>query len=78
MSKARVAGPIKDKLPHLDGAPINVNKHRFREFELAGKVYVVTGGAQGLGLSLAEALVEAGSTGKFIPNFYSFLYLRTH
>ncbi|KAK5169601.1 uncharacterized protein LTR77_005578 [Saxophila tyrrhenica] len=34
--------------------------HRFREFELDGKVFVVTGGAQGLGLTLAEALVEAG------------------
>ncbi|KAK4619846.1 Short chain dehydrogenases/reductase [Fulvia fulva] len=34
--------------------------HRFREFELNDRVYIVTGGAQGLGLTLAEALVEAG------------------
>ncbi|KAF2096659.1 3-alpha--hydroxysteroid dehydrogenase [Rhizodiscina lignyota] len=32
----------------------------FRDFDLAGGVYIVTGGARGLGLSMAEALVEAG------------------
>ncbi|KAF2809031.1 NAD(P)-binding protein [Mytilinidion resinicola] len=38
----------------------NVGSMRFREFDLAGGVYIVTGGARGLGLCLAEALVEAG------------------
>ncbi|RBA16082.1 hypothetical protein FPRO05_11932 [Fusarium proliferatum] len=38
----------------------NVGRKRFSDFELAGKVFVVTGGAQGLGLTLAESLVEAG------------------
>jgi len=38
----------------------NVGNKRFREFDLAGGVYIVTGGARGLGLCLAEALVEAG------------------
>ncbi|KAL2136164.1 hypothetical protein VTI74DRAFT_5217 [Chaetomium olivicolor] len=38
----------------------NVGKKRFADFEVAGKVFVVTGGAQGLGLAMAEALVEAG------------------
>ncbi|KJZ71516.1 hypothetical protein HIM_09104 [Hirsutella minnesotensis 3608] len=33
---------------------------RFADFDLLGKTFVVTGGARGLGLSLAEALVEAG------------------
>ncbi|EHK50158.1 hypothetical protein TRIATDRAFT_288999 [Trichoderma atroviride IMI 206040] len=33
---------------------------RFADFDLAGKTFVVTGGARGLGLALAEALVEAG------------------
>ncbi|KAK5128560.1 hypothetical protein LTR85_003231 [Meristemomyces frigidus] len=48
---------ITQRLPELDATE---GKHRFREFELDGKVFVVTGGAQGLGLGLAEALVEAG------------------
>jgi hypothetical protein len=36
----------------------------FADFDVAGKVFVVTGGAQGLGLTMAEALVEAGGKGK--------------
>ncbi|CAM1503247.1 Fc.00g080230.m01.CDS01 [Cosmosporella sp. VM-42] len=49
--------------PALDIKPpqdINVGRKRFAEFDLAGKIFVVTGGAQGLGLALAEGLVEAG------------------
>ncbi|CAG7562765.1 unnamed protein product [Fusarium equiseti] len=38
----------------------NVGRKRFADFDLAGKTFVVTGGAQGLGLTLAESLVEAG------------------
>ncbi|KAF2276909.1 NAD(P)-binding protein [Westerdykella ornata] len=34
----------------------------FSRFDLTGKVFVVTGGSQGLGLSMAEGLVEAGGT----------------
>ncbi|KAL4785634.1 hypothetical protein BJX76DRAFT_346830 [Aspergillus varians] len=45
---------LKEKLPP------NHRNERFREFSLAGKVFAVTGGARGLGLSMAEALVEAG------------------
>ncbi|KAF2840005.1 oxidoreductase [Patellaria atrata CBS 101060] len=33
---------------------------RLRDFDLKGGVYIVTGGAQGLGLCLAEGLVESG------------------
>lgn len=40
-----------------------VGTKRFADFDLAGKTFVVTGGARGLGLALAEALVEAGGKG---------------
>ncbi|KAL9045563.1 MAG: hypothetical protein Q9214_001414 [Letrouitia sp. 1 TL-2023] len=50
--------PITQKLPESQPA----KKERFREFFLADKVFVVTGGARGLGLTMAEALVEAGGT----------------
>jgi NAD(P)-dependent dehydrogenase (short-subunit alcohol dehydrogenase family) len=36
---------------------------RFQEFQLRGKVFAVTGGGRGLGLAMAEALVEAGGEG---------------
>ncbi|KAI1815899.1 short-chain dehydrogenase [Poronia punctata] len=37
-----------------------IGQKRLADFDLSGKVFVVTGGARGLGLSLAEALVETG------------------
>ncbi|KAJ6005664.1 hypothetical protein N7451_003608 [Penicillium sp. IBT 35674x] len=37
------------------------NAKRFREFDMEGRVYAITGGARGLGLSMAEALIEAGA-----------------
>ncbi|KAK4570471.1 hypothetical protein LTR86_002551 [Recurvomyces mirabilis] len=48
---------IAQRLPDPD---VEHGPHRLREFELDGRVFIVTGGAQGLGLTLAEALVEAG------------------
>ena len=44
------------------------NNHRFSEFDLEGRVYAITGGGRGLGLSMAEALVEAGAKGTFIAS----------
>ncbi|PWI64398.1 hypothetical protein PCL_10511, partial [Purpureocillium lilacinum] len=52
-------GPVTPGLEK--GAEIG-NK-RFADFDLAGRPFVVTGGARGLGLSLAEALLEAGGKG---------------
>lgn len=45
----------------------NVGQKRFADFNLNGRVFVVTGGARGLGLSLAEALAETGGNGTSAP-----------
>lgn len=42
-------------------------KRRLPEFILTEKVVCVSGGARGLGLTQAEALLEAGATGKCHP-----------
>lgn len=41
-----------------------VGQKKLADFDLSGKVFIVTGGARGLGLSLAEALAETGGKGK--------------
>ncbi|EME41234.1 hypothetical protein DOTSEDRAFT_134863 [Dothistroma septosporum NZE10] len=56
-ARKNVQSTVARKLDDPDGVEA---PHRFREFELNDRVYIVTGGAQGLGLTLAEALVEAG------------------
>jgi NAD(P)-dependent dehydrogenase (short-subunit alcohol dehydrogenase family) len=57
--------------PHKDSNHIQARRpeisetfrppHRFREFDLNGRVYAITGGGRGLGLAMAEALLEAGA-----------------
>jgi hypothetical protein len=39
------------------------NTQRFREFDLENRVFAITGGGRGLGLAMAEALMEAGAKG---------------
>lgn len=56
----RQLSSIAKRLPRPDAGP----QKRLREFELDGRVFLVTGGARGLGLTLAEALVEAGGHGE--------------
>ncbi|KAI1379455.1 NAD(P)-binding protein [Hypoxylon crocopeplum] len=49
--------PANELAPNAD---VNVGQKRLADFDLKGKVFVVTGAARGLGLALAESLVEAG------------------
>lgn len=58
---------IQTKLP---GGKEAKNPQRFREFNLENRTFTVTGGARGLGLSMAEALMEAGAKG-ISPNMVS-------
>ncbi|KAK9776815.1 hypothetical protein SCAR479_06553 [Seiridium cardinale] len=62
----------KAKVAYADKPPVsrkdNIGKKKFADFDLAGKVFLVTGGAQGLGLALAEGLVEAGGKGSTRTN----------
>jgi NAD(P)-dependent dehydrogenase (short-subunit alcohol dehydrogenase family) len=55
----RKQSAIAQRLPDPERQP-----QRFRDFDLEGKTFVVTGGGRGLGLTLAEVLVEAGGKGK--------------
>ncbi|KUI66283.1 D-arabinitol 2-dehydrogenase [ribulose-forming] [Cytospora mali] len=57
MSSSFQASPPNPVAVHRDE---NVGGRRLADFDLKGRVFVVTGGAQGLGLALAEGLVEAG------------------
>ncbi|KAH8747501.1 hypothetical protein F5883DRAFT_584035 [Diaporthe sp. PMI_573] len=51
------------RTPHESVEATDVDGKRFADFDLAGKTFIVTGGARGLGLALAEGLVEAGGRG---------------
>ncbi|KAH8747652.1 hypothetical protein F5883DRAFT_583745 [Diaporthe sp. PMI_573] len=48
------------RTPHESVEATDVGGKSFADFDLAGKTFIVTGGARGLGLALAEGLVEAG------------------
>lgn len=60
LRSSRKQSAIASRLPDPERQP-----QRFRDFDLAGKVFVVTGGGRGLGLTLAEVLVEAGGKGRY-------------
>lgn len=58
--------PAKESKPPPYEKRENVGDKRFSQFDLSGKVFVVAGGGRGLGLSMAEGLVEAGGRGKLV------------
>lgn len=66
--KGSAASPPKSRENPAHGIAPSRDEHiggqRFADFDLADRVCIVTGAAQGLGLALAEGLVEAGANGK--------------
>lgn len=54
-----------------------VGGKRFDDFDIEGHVFIITGASRGLGLSMAEAVGEAGGKGNvdffnplLFPSFY--------
>jgi hypothetical protein len=65
MTRGPQSPPAEEK--NADGSSPTVflgTKKRLPEFILTDKVVCVSGGARGLGLTQAEALLEAGATGE--------------
>ena len=55
--------PSSQELQSKLGSAKERTGNRFKEFDMKDRVYAITGGARGIGLSMAEALLEAGAKG---------------
>lgn len=58
--------PANEPNPPRAPEDVKIGRKQFADFNLAGKVIAVTGGARGLGLAMAEGLVEAGGKGELV------------
>jgi len=65
--RCQANGPPKPPAGDSAGRPFSDTPNRLPEFDLSNKVVLVSGAARGLGLVQAEALLEAGAIGIFIP-----------
>lgn len=59
-ASGRPSSKFSQQLPDPERGPI-----QHPTFDVGGRVYVVTGGAQGLGLMMAETLAENGAHGRY-------------
>ncbi|KAF2721313.1 NAD(P)-binding protein [Polychaeton citri CBS 116435] len=59
---ARSGAAVAMRPYHVTTPPKLRAKATFAKFDLSGQTHVVTGGAQGLGLAMAEGLAEAGAS----------------
>ena len=66
-SNAPSVDDLQSKLSSIKKGTASGN--RFKEFDMQDRVYAITGGARGIGLSMAEALLEAGAKGIHFPSF---------
>lgn len=64
----QLPSPGAKKSSTADGTPDVLDaQRRLPEFQLVGKVCLISGAARGLGLTQAEALLEAGAIGELSP-----------
>lgn len=69
---------LRNTRTFAEKAPALGSAKRLPEFSLADKVILVSGAARGLGLTQAEALLEAGATGEVSPPSSRAIYAKSY